>query len=245
MTTAAARLLPFLLLMGAAPGCGLLFGGSPSKVNIDLRKENATLREQIKAMEAKKAADQRVIEGMREQSPTLPTLSPDRLAKLFTTHGLKLGRLTGGWDGTASQPGDEGLAVYAAPLDEAGDALKAAGSFVVEAFDLADAGSTRVGRWEFDLAATRRAWRSALLDYTYVLECPWQGRVPANAELTLKVTFVDELTQVPFHAQQTVKFRPAPASGPASNAATRATTQPSEPPPDRSNALSPNGATQP
>lgn len=234
MTTAAARLLPFLLLLGVAPGCGLLFGSPPSQVNIKLRKENATLREKIKALETKGEADQRMIAGLREQSPTVPTLPPDRLAKLFTTHGLKLGRLTGGWDAKPREPGDEGLVVHVAPVDEAGDAIKAAGSFVVEAFDLAapGKGETRVARWDFDLAATRRSWRGVLLDYNYVLECPWQERPPAHAELTLKVTFVDELTQVPFHVQQTVtvKSAPAPTSQPTSGPATGPTTVPATEP---------------
>jgi hypothetical protein len=224
------RLVPLVLLLLAVPGCGLLFGGKPSDVNIKLRKENAGLREKIKTSDAKAAADQQVIAGLREQSPTLPTLPPERLARLFTTHGLKLGRLTGGWDAKPKEPGDEGVMVHVAPIDDAGDAIKAAGSFVVEAFDLADAGSTRVGRWEFDLAKTRTAWRGVLLDYNYVLECPWQQPPPAHPELTLKVTFVDELTQVPFHAQQTIKFRPVPTTGPASGPATESATRPATSP---------------
>lgn len=212
----ALRLLPLVAVLTSSGGCGLLFGGSsPDKVNIQLRKDKQGLQDQVAKLQQQVQADQAEIKGLRERSPALPTLPPDRLGRLFTTHGLKLGRLTGGWDKDGRSPGDEGLKVYAAPTDQDGQPLKAAGTFSVEAFDLADKDAPAVGRWAFDLPAAKGAWRGVLMSYEYVLECPWQQAVPRRPELTLKVTFVDELTQTPYSAQQVVTVNPPPATRPA------------------------------
>ena len=185
-------------------GCALL-GGSPSTANIDLRKKNQALSAQIDTLKQQAAAQDEVIKGLRERQGTLPTLPPDRLAKLWTTHGLKFGRLTGGWDADEKKPGDEGVQIYVYPTDQDGQSIKATGSFKVELFDLADVKEPLIGKWTFDLDAAKKAWRGNLADYNYVLQCPWKQRVPAHEELTMKIEFLDELTQTPFHAQQVIK----------------------------------------
>ena len=89
-----------------------------------------------------------------------------------------------------------------------------AGAFTVEAFDLA-ATPAKLGTWTFDLAAARAAWSGGLMSYQYVLTCPWQsgqGGVPKHDEVTIKVTFRDELTGREFAAQRVVKVK-LPAAG--------------------------------
>ena len=189
-----------------ATGCG-----SPSKVNIELRKQVQTLQAENAKLRQEHDADQRVITGLHDRQGTLPTLPADRLAHLFTTHGIQFGRLTGGADLDPNKPGDEGIAVYVVPVDETGDKLKAAGSFDIEAFDLAEPQSPLVGHWHFDLQQTRAAWSDVLIEYNYVLICPWQNVIPKHPDLTVKVTFLDELTQTPFTAQRVVHVNLPPA----------------------------------
>lgn len=145
----------------------------------------------------------------------LPTLPATRLAELFTTHGIQFGRLTGGAHLDPDKAGDQGIAVYVVPIDESGEKLKAAGTFDVQAFDLADTQHPLVGQWHFDLQQSRVAWNGWLLDYTYILTCRWQTP-PTHPDLTLKVTFFDELTQTPFTAQRVVhvKLPTAPTTTP-------------------------------
>jgi hypothetical protein len=197
---------PLLLSASAsllAAGCG-----SPSSANIVVRKQNQDLQGKVDSLNREHDADQATIQGLKERIGTLPTLPEDRLARLFTTHGLSLGKLTGGADLDRDKPGDEGLKVYATPTDDDDDTLKAAGSFVVEAFDLA-AKPAEIGKWTFDTDATRKAWNGSFLSHQYVLTCPWQT-VPRHEELTVKVTFRDELTGREFHEQKIVKVKLPP-----------------------------------
>ena len=94
-----------------------------------------------------------------------------------------------------AKPGDEGLRVFVTPTDDAGDALKAAGVFTVEAFDLAGPQPVKLGTWTFDLAASRKLWSSFFNRFHYTLPCPWQVRqvvtpVPGLAPLPSQVTQV-------------------------------------------------------
>lgn len=188
------------MLLPALAGCF----SKPNQANIGLRKEKQELEQKIEAMQVELEGERRVIASLRENVPTQPVLPPERQAKLFATRGLAFGRLTGGADLDRKKPGDEGLAVYIVPTDQTGDEIKAAGTFVVEAFDLAIPDSPLIGRWEFNLEQSAKSWRSYLLDYTYVLNCPWR-ELPQHGKLTVKVTFHDELTQLKFEAQTEVE----------------------------------------
>jgi hypothetical protein len=211
-----------LLLIGcAAPllgGCFLI--KKPNKANIELRKQNQNLQSRIKDLERQHEGDTARIRGLEQKVGTVPTLPQARLDKLFTTHDIKLGKLTGGADLDPAKPGQEGLKIYVTPIDQAGDELKAAGTFTVEAFDVSGAQPTTVGRWTFGAAAAREAWTSVLNRYEYVLTCPWQTP-PTGPNLHLSVTFVDELTQGKFTKTMDVTVEPpGPATRPGPAAST-------------------------
>jgi hypothetical protein len=191
------------LLGGAlfyASGCG-----SPNRANIDLRKQNQQLAGEVRHLKLEEQGALQVIKALRESKGTLPTLPPERLAKLYTTHGIQFGRLTGGADIDATKPGDEGVAVYVFPVDQYGQKLKAAGAFDIEAFDLAaDPSQSLVGKWHLDVDQANAGWNSTLIEYTYGFVLPFQ-KTPNHPEITVKVTFFDELTQSPFDAQTVVR----------------------------------------
>ena len=212
-----ARSVPFgpipilLLALAAILGAGC---GKPNKANIELRKKNDTLLNELTLVKRQRDADRLTIEALqKQQGGGVESLPPTRLETLYTTHGLVLGRLTGGADLDPSKPGDEGLRVYAGLVDQSGQKFKAAGSFVVEAFDLgASSGQdTRLGQWTVDARQARDAWNGLLLQYGYILTLPWQ-QAPTNADVTLKVTFRDELTGRQFVQQKVVKVNPPGAS---------------------------------
>ena len=177
--------------------------GSPSKPNIALRKKNAALHDEIASLKAARESDLSAIRRLELNATTVPVLPHDRIDKLFTTHGLRLGKLTGGWDADTAKPGDEGLQVFVVPTDQAGDEIKAVGTFVVDAFDLSKGGEVRLGHWEFPTAEASKHWLGNALQYGFIFEVAWQT-VPTGDQVTIRATFTDELTGRVFTAQRAV-----------------------------------------
>lgn len=192
-------------------GCTILGGcASPSAANNKLRAENQKLQDQITVLQREKEVDRATIQARETKVGTISTLPQERLDKLITVGDLKLGRLTGGDNWSGSKTGDDGIKVVAVPIDTSGDNLKAAGSFVVEAFDLAQPSEPQIGHWIFSVDQARQNWYGGSLQYSYVLKCPWQ-KLPAHEDLTLKITFHDELTGREFTRQQVIKVHLPPA----------------------------------
>jgi len=193
--------------------------GPPNTASIAVRKENQTLKDEIATLQRAREADAATIKSLESRNATtVPSLPAAQLENLFTTHGLQLGRLTGGADLDPTRPGDEALKIYATPTDDEGQPFKAAGSFTIEAFDLA-ANPPQVGKWTFDTKTARDTWLGSVLVRAYVLTCPWQSTPPQHAELTVKVTFRDELTSREFSEQKVVKIQlptPAPSAAQSS-----------------------------
>ena len=179
--------------------------GSPNLASIEVRKENQELRSKVQDLQRREQAHLAQIRALESNATTVPSLPSERLDTLFTTHGITFGRLTGGADLDPKQPGDDGLKIYVVPTDGRGQPLKAAGSFVVEAFDLAKGDNHRVGRWEFPLDQAEKNWFGEAMLYTYVLTAPWQDQRPEHGELTIRVSFTDALTGRTFIEQKVVK----------------------------------------
>jgi outer membrane murein-binding lipoprotein Lpp len=194
----------------ALAGCG-----APNKANIKLRKQSADLRAEIERLERAQEGYAATINALERNATTVPVLPGERLDRLYSTHGIKFGRLTGGADLDREKPGDDGFKVYVVPTDQDGDIIKAAGSFVVEAFELGRKGEVRLGRWEFPLEEAKKLWYGAAMSYGYVLPCPWQT-VPQGSEVTIRTTFTDELTRRRFTDQTQIKATPPaqPATNP-------------------------------
>ena len=182
------------------PGCT-----KPNAANIALRKENQELQSRVEQLELARKADANALRAAEEAKGTLQTLPQDRLSKLFTANDLKIGRLTGGARSKPDLKFDDSLKVYVVPTDETGDEVKVAGSFVVEAFDLNEPDSPLLGRWEFSTDEARKHWYGDALLYEYVLPLPLKT-TPRHEMLTLKVTFIDELTQRRLETQKVVKL---------------------------------------
>ena len=196
-------------LLLAAVGCN-----TPDAANITLRKQNQQLQQQVDDLTAQHARDGATLAAEVRDRPTVPSLPQDRLDRLVTVQGLQFGRLTGGDNPNSVIGPDTLLDVYVVPVDGQGTAVKAAGAFTVEAFDLARrSGPPLVGTWQFPLARSRDLFFDRLGQYTYVLPCPWQT-IPPHPDLTVRVTFDDELTGRRFVAQTQAKAHPPAATQP-------------------------------
>jgi outer membrane murein-binding lipoprotein Lpp len=195
-----ASVVVVIIATALSSGCS-----SPNAASIKVRRENQDLRNKVAELERRERAHLAQIRAMESKATTVPSLPNERIETLFTAHGLRFGRLTGGADLDPKQPGDDGLKIYVVPTDGQGQPIKAAGSFVVEAFDLAKGDNARVGHWEFPLDQAAKNWFGQAMLYTYVLPAPWQQQRPEHSELTIRVTFTDALTGRSFTEQKVVK----------------------------------------
>jgi hypothetical protein len=202
-----------ILVSAALSGCG-----HPSEANVQLRKDKQLLESQISDLQQQLQSDRARIAGLEKQIGTVPTLPQDRLDKLVTVHGIKLGRLTGGDPGDSPGASDKGLKIYLTPVDETGEALKATGTVEVEAFDLDLPNDNRIGHWTFDSNALKSRWRSLGMLRAFVLECPWQ-KPAQHSKLAVKVIFHDELSGRIFDQIQEVHVK-IPTTQPSTRTAT-------------------------
>lgn len=197
-------LISFLGIVAIATLAGC---GSPNPANIALRKQNQKLESKVTALDRQHTGDVASIVAMEKQNPAVQHLSPQRLSKLFTVHGLQLGMLTGGDNPDPTAKSDSELMIYAVPTDDDGNPIKAAGSFKVQTYDLADPKHPLLGQWNFSTSQVRKDFYAHLSLYTYVLPCPWQT-VPRHKKLTVRVSFRDELTGRTFSAERVATVRP-------------------------------------
>lgn len=208
------RAFSSLVVVGAALSMGLIGGcRAPSKVNIELRKQNQNLQAEIGELQRRHDADQAEIRGLQASATTVPSLPESELNQLYTVAGLRFGRLTGGDRPDLNIPGDTMLKVYIVPIDQQGDQLKAAGSFQVKLFDLALKSNNLLGTWNFDLEQAKSHWVSGGFIFGYVLPCPWQIP-PVHSRLLARVTYTDALTHRILTAQKDVTVQPPPATRP-------------------------------
>ena len=203
------RVAAVALLAAVLAGCQ-----SPSAANTQLRKDKQALEAQIQTLKSEQAADRATIAALEKRSTTVPSLPQARLNSLFTTHSIKIGRLTGGTNRDPNASSDDTLKVYLTPLDESDSAIKATGRVIVEAFDLAKPSSNRVGRWEFSPTSLKEQWRSLGPLEAFVLDCPLSS-LPQHSDLALNITFEDELTGRTFTALHKASIRLPPATRPA------------------------------
>ena len=197
-----AGVLLAIVMLCAMSGCT-----TPDAANITLRKQVQSLQDENATLKVQHAGDEASLKARESTTgPAITTLPEDQLDTLFTVHGIRFGRLTGGFDLDPNKPGDDVLKISLIPTDETNDDLKAAGAITIDAFDLA-APDPHIGHWAFTAAQTRDLWNGNGLMYEYILTLPWQTP-PTHADVTIKATFVDSLTGRSFTAQKLVTVRP-------------------------------------
>jgi len=189
------------------PGCG------PNQEVLDLRRENLRLREQLDTCRNETAALQSAVAKLNEQLTTARGLSREDLERLFYPERLEIDKLSGGYD-EDGLPGDDGVVIYLRPIDRDGDTIKVVGDIRVELYDLENpSGQKLIGEYFFPADEVSRYWYGKLLTQHFTLKCPWQQGPPQHRELTVRVTFVDFLTQRVVATQTTCQVNLPAAAG--------------------------------
>ncbi len=207
------RLLPPALRLAALALAALAAAGCADNTRLlnqartelrQAREENATLKQDLQSA-------RQLVSEQQGQIDTLRGLGEKRLSELFHVTAVKLGRYSAGLD-TAGKGYDDGVRVYLRPVDQYGDALKAAGSVKIQLFDLAaPAEDNLLGECDFPVQQVAKHWSAGFMTYHYRFDCPWKTP-PKHADVTVRATFTDYLTGQSFSDQKvvTVKLPPKP-----------------------------------
>lgn len=100
------------------------------------------------------------------------------------------------------------LLVYLRPMDDSGDAVKAAGSVHVELWDLdKPAAQAMLNSWDVTAKELKTMWSGSLLADFYRLRFEVPSDYLTRKNLTLKVTFTDYFTGKVLSAQMAVSGR--------------------------------------
>lgn len=183
-----------LLAMGAACNGG---GADPRVTQIqELEDRIAQQTRQLQQKDEELVRQSRMIEELRGLE------GDKRLAQLVQVDRIELERLSGGYDENRDGV-DEGVVAYLRLRDAEGDTIKAAGTVVMEAYDLAaPEGDKLVAKIELDADAVRDAWFGRFMTSHYTIKAPWlSGRSPANRQITIVVRFTELLTGRTFDTQ--------------------------------------------
>ncbi|MBU0640155.1 MAG: hypothetical protein KKB50_14915 [Planctomycetes bacterium] len=148
-------------------------------------------------------AQKATIDELHRRLATARAFTPEQLAHIFYPETLVIDSLTGGAD-YDGQPGDDGVTVYLKPTDRAGDTVKVAGDIRITLYDLANPpDQTLVGEYVIPADQAGPLWYGRLMTHHYTIRCPWLTGPPRHAELTIRASFVDYLTQRAMTAQTT------------------------------------------
>jgi len=167
----------------------------------DLEREKAQLTGQLEQSEIE-------LEQVKSQAKALAALPPDKQQSLYTLSAVTIGRFTDFYDKNEDGKRDK-LIVYLQPVDQTGDAVKAAGIVSVQLWNLNKPdGQALLGQWQVPPDALYKLWFNTLASTAYRL----MFDVPATPELlaqplTVKVTFADHLTGQVFTDQYVVQPR--------------------------------------
>ena len=135
-------------------------------------------------------------EQIKAQVKTLAALPQDKSENLFyALSAVKISRFTGFYDKNEDGRRDK-LIVYVQPVDQAGDAIKAAGIVSIQLWNLNQPnGQALVGQWQVLPAELYKLWFNTLTSTAYRLTFDVATTPEMLAQpLTVKTTFTDYLT---------------------------------------------------
>ena len=191
--------LGFLTLIILA-GCEDSHVKNLEETNFQLQKQNQQLEKQLQDT-------QTANKQLKTQVDTLSQLPAKvRLDSLPKLQSVKITRFTNLYDKDKDGT-KEKLIVYLQPIDEQGDAVKAAGAADVELWNLnKDAPNARLGKWRIEPAELKKLWFLCVAGAKYRLIFDIAEVVKSfNEPLIVKVTFTDHLSGKVFEEQTVIK----------------------------------------
>lgn len=194
-----------LALLAPSAGCG---GPTVAELKADLARRDA----QIEEHEAQAETLRQNLARTREQLLQARGLDPRRWERAFRPIDVRIATRSGGAD-YDGKPGDDGVTVYLQPIDRDGDVVKVSGEIRIQLYDLAAAaGRQLIGEYRVPPEECGRHWYGKLLTQHFTVKCPWPSAPPQHATITIRATFIDDLTGNVMTAQEAVEVS-LPAAG--------------------------------
>ncbi len=165
-----------------------------------LSKEKAELENRLEQSQAGN-------EGLKKQMEALAGLPGDKKAEtIYRLQTVKISRYTNLYDEDKDGT-KETLIVYVEPIDETGDAIKAAGAVEVQLWDLnKPSAEALVSKWSIGPEELRKLWFDTIAMTSYRLTYDVSTLVGNyDKPLTVKVSFTDYLSGKVFTDQKTIK----------------------------------------
>jgi len=177
-------------------------GLSLSRQNQELTAQKADLQSKLSQTEAEN-------ERLKKQNELLGRLGDKRAEAIYHLKSVGIGRFTNLYD--ENKDGiREKLIVYVQPIDEVGDAVKAAGAAEVQLWNLNKEGSNAlVSQWRVEPNEMKKLWLETMLLVGYRMSFDIPGLIEKIGKdmsgLTVKITFTDYLSGKAFTEQKAIK----------------------------------------
>ena len=145
------------------------------------------------------------IEQLQSQVRALSALPKDQPNNPYEVMTIRIGKISNFFD-KDSDGVQEKLVVYLQPIDAEGDVIKAAGSTMVQLWNLNNPnGEALLGEWKVEPAELRKLWfNSITTGYRLTFDRP-EALKALSEPLTVRITFTDYLTGEIFRVQQVIK----------------------------------------
>ncbi|MCK4913757.1 MAG: hypothetical protein KAS69_04075 [Planctomycetes bacterium] len=173
---------------------------STQKISIDTVDQKLQLKAELEQYKSEN-------EQLKEQLEILTDLPKNvRLETLHNLTRVKMTNYTNLYD--KDKDGKfETLIVYIQPLDDDGDAVKAAGTVDVQLWNLNKTeGNALIGQWRVEPEELKKNWFATLLTINYRLTFDVSDKIESfNEPLTVKAIFTDYLSGKVFNEQKVIK----------------------------------------
>jgi outer membrane murein-binding lipoprotein Lpp len=157
-------------------------------------------------LKAKVEQLQKENDRLRQENENLAKLPGDKRAEaIYKLQRVDIGRFSGIYKEDANGA-NEYLVVYVEPIDETGDAIKAAGKVEIQLWDLNKSESqAMMGHWTAEPNDLKTMWFNAIASTGYRFKYNLPTGIKKGQELTVRVTFTDYISGQVFTQQKAIK----------------------------------------